>query len=114
MSGATSDSHSPNAAGRVAVRRHDERRDGGVVAGHGRRAVVRLPAEVLEADVLGPQVRGYLPDALLAVLDVVLLVIVHLKKPQSALSVRCPGIKNHGGMVEADLAFLNGLVRFDQ
>ena len=78
-------SHSPYAAWRVAVRRHDERSDGGVVAGHGRRAVVRLPAEVLEADVLRPEVRSDLSDALFAVLGIVLFVVVHLKKPQAAL-----------------------------
>ena len=71
--------HSPYAAGRVAVGRHDERRDGGEVAGHGRRAVVRFGAEVLEADVLRLEVGRYLSDALFAVLGIVLFVVVHLE-----------------------------------
>ena len=76
-----SDGHSPYAARRVAVGRHDEGRDGGEVAGHGRRAVVRAPlVEVLEPHVLRPEVSGDLADALLSVLGVVLLVVVDLER----------------------------------
>ena len=64
----------------MAVGRHDEGRDGGEVAGHGRRAVVRFgAAEVLESDVLRLEVGSYLSDALFAVLGIVLFVVVHLE-----------------------------------
>ena len=66
----------------MAVRRHDERRDGSVVAGHGRSAIVGFAAEVLEADVLRPEVGRYLSHALSSVFGIVLFVVVHLE-PQA-------------------------------